>query len=99
MARRRPKRQTASNARRSPPRAGLWDQFRPPTGLGDAAEKEFHRLVPDLTQAGTLDRCDPAIVLEAARVRALLDQAHAELEGSPLAIKSGNGTDIKNQNV
>jgi hypothetical protein len=99
MARRGPKRQTASNARRRPPRAGLWDQFRPPTGLGDAAEKEFYRLVADLTRAGTLDRCDPAVVLEAARVRALLDQAHAELEGSPLAIKGGNGTDIINKYI
>ena len=71
---------------------GLWEGFVPPSNLSEAASVEFNRLVASLRRAGTLDRTDPMLVVNAARVQALLDQALEKLAAEGMDAESSNHT-------
>jgi len=74
-----PKVRTSRNA--SDRRQGLIrrETTAPPSDLTDVAKAEYDRLIAVLEAKGTLDRLDLGIVAEAARIKALLDRAHADV--------------------
>lgn len=80
MAQRGRKPRTARNS--SDRHSGLIrrESLEPPSVLGDAAKAEYWRLVGVLDEKGTLDRVDLAVVAEAARIKAILDRAYADVE-------------------
>jgi P27 family predicted phage terminase small subunit len=85
----------ALNASQVRPKAtigGLWEGFTQPQNLTEAASAEFNRLVANLRRAGTLERTDPKVVLNAARVQALLDDALEALAAEGLDAESSNHT-------
>jgi P27 family predicted phage terminase small subunit len=92
MARRGPK-----PRKPSPDRGGgvLWHGFEPPADLPGPARAEFDRLRAALAHVGTLDRTDPALVVTAARVGALVGKALDAIEADGLTLTAGNGTPMK----
>jgi hypothetical protein len=82
MATRGPKLRSAKNAGRG--RSGLIrrESLSPPSDLTEAAQAEYGRLCDVLESRGTLDRVDLAVLAEAARIKALLDRAHAVVDVS-----------------
>lgn len=96
MPKRGPKSRTLANSR--PARVGAidWSGVGPPSDLTSEAEVEFYRLVEVLRSVGSLERTDPGLVIDAARVKALLDLAHAEIDQHGLMITHPNKTKSKN---
>jgi phage terminase small subunit len=77
MATRGPKLRTAANAGRSKKGLIRRDSFEPPSELNEVAKAEYWRLVEVLRCKGTLDRVDLGAIVEAARVKDVLDRAYA----------------------
>jgi hypothetical protein len=44
--------------------------------MTEPATREYHRLIANLTRIGTLNHVDPTLVVEAARVKGLLDRTY-----------------------
>jgi hypothetical protein len=64
-----------------------------------AATREYHRLIANLTRIGTLNHVDPTLVVEASRVKGLIEHAYMEIADSTLTIESGNGTAMPHPSV
>lgn len=92
MAQRGRKPRTARNSPDRHPGLIRHGSLEPPSALDKVAKVEYGRLVDVLDEKGTLDRIDLAVVAEAARVKALLDRAHAMVEKAldPWAVKMIN---------
>lgn len=73
MAKRGPKVRTVAGG--TPGRRAA-RELEPCSDLGPEARAEFARLVEALELIGALDRVDPGVITEVARVKALLDKAH-----------------------
>ena len=85
----------ALNASQQRPKAnagGLWEGFKPPANLTEAARAEFNRLIANLRRTGALDRTDPNVVVNAARIQALLNDALDKLSVEGLDAESSNHT-------
>jgi P27 family predicted phage terminase small subunit len=92
----------ALTAEQTRPRAkvsGLWEGFKPPENLTNAARAEFNRLVANLRRAGTLDRTDPVDVVNLARLQAMVDDALGKIVKDGLTAESSNHTLMANPNV
>lgn len=94
MAKRGPKTHAAKRTPKQAPIGGLWEGFAPPADLAPAALAEFHRLTSNLRRVGTLHATDPRLVLQAARLQALLDEAHATIASEGLRATGGHGSPI-----
>ena len=75
---------------------GLWEGFVPPGNLNAAAAAEFNRLVASLRRMGTLDRTDPKVVLNAAKVQAMLEENMEKLDDEGMVTESSNHTPMAN---
>jgi P27 family predicted phage terminase small subunit len=93
MGKRGPKAKTAANSRRRRPTgSGLWEGFAPPESLTPAALAEYHRLVANLRRVGTLDATDPQLVVAAARIKGLMDDAFEAVAVEGLTLEGGHGS-------
>jgi P27 family predicted phage terminase small subunit len=77
-----------------PQAAGFWDGFAPPKSFSKADAAEFSRLVANLRRAGTQDRTDPLLVVQAARTATMLEEAHALVAKEGLTAKGGHGSPV-----
>jgi phage terminase small subunit len=80
MAKRGNKVRTSQNSRIAPPGSITHATLEPPSDLPAAASAEYDRLLGVLTSNGMLERVDLNCVANAARVKALLDRAHKDVE-------------------
>jgi P27 family predicted phage terminase small subunit len=76
--------------------AGLWEGFTVPGNLNAAAAAEFNRLVASLRRKGTLDHTDPKVVLNAAKVQAMLEENMEKLDDEGMLTESSNHTPMAN---
>jgi hypothetical protein len=90
MTRRGPKLQTANNAPGNVKGFIRHESLTPTSALTPEALAEFDRLIAVLDARGTLDRVDLAVVTNAARVKALLDRAEADVKDNldPIRLKA-----------
>ena len=79
-----PKPRTACNARAGSVESIRRETVAAPCELSPAAQAEYERLLDALRSKGTLERVDLVCVAECARVKALLDRAHALVESNGL---------------
>lgn len=80
MAKRGSKTRTLLNSRQGPTGSIRHKTFKPPCALSDEGKVEYDRLIDILESVGILERVDLACVANAARVKALLDRAHKDVE-------------------
>ncbi len=79
-----PKPKTRKNAAPKPKDVAGEITAAPTSPLSPVALEEFWRLVSELDWRGMLDKTDLSIVTDAARLKALLDQLHAQVvDGIP----------------
>jgi phage terminase small subunit len=76
-----PKVRTAQNAALGHKELIRHETLDAPCELTAGARDEYERLLGVLQTKGTLDRVDLAVVAECARIKSLLDIAHASVEG------------------
>ncbi len=84
-----PKPKTAANSRPSEA-GGIWSDYPAPESLTPGASIEFDRLVEVLRRAGTLEKTDYEVVVNAARIKDLVDQAYEDLATSGLTVLTEN---------
>jgi hypothetical protein len=78
-----PKPRTALNSRSNAKGFIRHTELAPTAALTPAALEEFQRLIVVLESRGTLDRVDLGVITETARVKGLLDRAHATQPEDP----------------
>lgn len=79
-----PKIKTAENSRRGCQELIHHETLDPPCELSEEAEAEYWRLMEILSDRNTLSRVDLVCVAECARIKVLLDQAHAAQQSDGL---------------